>query len=422
MKSGEDGNFSKASVALLTGGGDRPYVFGLVMALLPKIVCLDLIGSDDLNFPELYGNQGITFLNLRGNQCSNASFSDKVLRVSKYYTKLICYAATAKPQIFHILWNNKFQLIDRTLLMLYYRSLGKQIVLTVHNVNAGRRDFKDTLLNRVTLRIQYLLAHHIFVHTQRMMLELKQEFGVKEDRVTVIPFGINNAAPATCLTSSDARKRLNIPGHKKTILFFGNITPYKGLEYLIGAFKQITSRNSDYYLVIAGQPDNSTKYWATIEKSIHECANSDVLLRAKFILDDETELYFKAADVLVLPYRHIYQSGVLFLGYSFGLPVLAADVGSLRDDIVEGETGFIFRPEDSERLAMTIERYFSSDLYKDLARRRGVIRDYVEKRNSWNAVAEATIAVYARLLRVNQCGNSAGQEVQSSSLDAGDAS
>ena len=95
-----------------------------------------------------------------------------------------------------------------------------------------------------------------------------------------------------------------------------------------------------------------------------------VLLRADFIPDDETEVYFKAADVLVLPYRHIYQSGVLFLGYSFGLPVLAADVGSLKDEIVEGKTGFVFRPEDPVDLARAIERYFASDLYADLNSRQ----------------------------------------------------
>ena len=55
-----------------------------------------------------------------------------------YYAKLIRYAATAKPKIFHILWNNKFELFDRTVLMLYYRLLGKRIVLTAHNVNAGQ--------------------------------------------------------------------------------------------------------------------------------------------------------------------------------------------------------------------------------------------------------------------------------------------
>ena len=99
-----------------------------------------------------------------------------------------------------------------------------------------------------------------------------------------------------------------------------------------------------------------------------------MLLRAEFIPDDETETYFKAADVLVLPYRHIYQSGVLFLGHSFGLPVLAADVGSLKDDIVEGKTGFVFRPEDPDDLARVIEQYFASDLYADLNNRRKEIR------------------------------------------------
>ena len=125
-----------------------------------------------------------------------------------------------------------------------------------------------------------------------------------------------------------------------------------------------------------------------------------VLLRADFIPDDETEVYFKAADVLVLPYRHIYQSGVLFLGHSFGLPVLAADVGSLKDEIVEGKTGFVFRPEDPADLAKAIERYFASDLYADLNNRRQEIRDYATERHSWDVVGQMTMNVYAGLLRM----------------------
>ena len=91
-----------------------------------------------------------------------------------------------------------------------------------------------------------------------------------------------------------------------------------------------------------------------------------VLLRAEHIPEDETELYFKAADVLVLPYRYIYQSGVLFLSYSFGLPILASDLDALKDQIIEGETGFVFRSGDPVDLAVTIERYFASDLFANL--------------------------------------------------------
>jgi glycosyltransferase involved in cell wall biosynthesis len=111
-------------------------------------------------------------------------------------------------------------------------------------------------------------------------------------------------------------------------------------------------------------------------------------------------LYFKAADVLVLPYKHIFQSGVLFLAYNFGLPVLAADVGSLHEDVEEGETGFMFKPEDPADLARAIERYFDSDLYKELPRRRRRISDYANERHSWDTVGEMTRAVYDELLGV----------------------
>jgi glycosyltransferase involved in cell wall biosynthesis len=405
------------AVALLTGGSDKPYVFGLTTSLMSKRAALDLIGSDELDCPEFHA-PGVTFLNLRGSQRPDVSFVKKIFRVGIYYAKLIRYAATAKPRIFHILWNNKFESFDRTVLMLYYKLLGKKIVLTAHNVNADRRDSKDTRFNRFTLRTQYRLANHIFVHTEKMKCELIDELGVRGSRITVIPFGINNAVPHTCLTTSEAKRQLGVREADKAILFFGRITPYKGLEYLIAAFRQILARHDDYRLIIAGRPDNCEKYWAALMESISEDVQKGrILLRAGFIPDAETEVYFKAADAVVLPYKDIYQSGVLFLGHSFGLPVIAADVGSLKDDIVEGKTGFVFKPEDPGDLADTIERYFSSDLYANLDRRRPEIRDYATERHSWDVVAQTTMSVYASLLRIPNPGQASSREVSSASLD-----
>ena len=110
-------------------------------------------------------------------------------------------------------------------------------------------------------------------------------------------------------------------------------------------------------------------------------------------------MYFKAADVLALPYRHIYQSGVLFLGYSFGLPVIAADVGTLREDVIEGRTGFLCKPEDPVDLARAIETYFASDLFQSLHTWRKEIRQYAHERHSWDVVGHMTRNVYAELLR-----------------------
>jgi len=407
------------AVSLLTGGSDRPYVFGLTTSLLSNGATIDLIGSDELDFPDFRHKSGLIFLNLRGSLHPGVNLLRKIFRVSMYYARLIRYAAVAKPKVFHVLWNNKFEIFDRTLVMLYYRLLGKKIVFTVHNVNAGRRDFKDTRINRLTLRIQYWLAHHIFVHTEKMKVELVKEFGVRCSRVTVIPFGINNAVPNTSLTPGGAKQRLGLSKDEMAILFFGRITPYKGVEFLIAAFRQILTGQKKYRLIIAGRPDRCEEYWRVIREGIREdVQRGQIILKAEFIPDDDTEVYFKAADVLILPYRDIYQSGVLFLGQSFGLPVIAADVGSLKDDIVESKTGFTFRPEDPVDLARAIERYFASGLYADLNRRRQEIRDYATGRHSWEVVAHATMSVYASLLRIPFPGRSVPRDLSNAALDS----
>lgn len=389
------------AVSLLTGGGDKPYAFGLATKLVSKGATVDLIGSNDLDCPEYHGNPRLNFLNLRGDQDSNASLRSKVLRILAYYAKLIRYAARANSKILHILWNNKFLHFDRTLLTCYYKLLGKKIVLTVHNVNASKRDNNDTAFNRLTLRIQYRLADHLFLHTEKMKQELMQEFGVAAQRITIIPLGINNSVPNTDLTPCEAKRRLGIRDGEKVLLFFGRITPYKGLEYLVTAFQGIVAPAGNYVLIIAGRPEKGCEgYWTPIQEAISEDVQSRrVLLRAEHIPDDETEIYFKAADVLVLPYRDIYQSGILFLGYSFGLPALASDVGSLKEEIDEGNTGFVFRPEDPADLAMAIEKYFASDLFRSLSSRRQGIRDFATARHDWDVVGKMTMSVYEGLLR-----------------------
>jgi glycosyltransferase involved in cell wall biosynthesis len=80
------------------------------------------------------------------------------------------------------------------------------------------------------------------------------------------------------------------------------------------------------------------------------------------------------------------------------LPVIATDVGSFRDDIIQGETGYLARSCAVEDLACAIETYFDSELYKSLDRRRARIRDYANARNSWQLVGEKTCKVYSEFL------------------------
>ncbi len=386
-------------VALLTGGGDKPYALGMAAALTSEGTSVDFIGSDDLNVPEVVTNPRVNFLNLRGDQRSEASSMAKVYRVSKYYFRLISYAAKAKPELFHLLWNNKIELFDRTVLMLYFKLLGKRVLFTAHNVNAGKRDQKDSWLNRVTLKIQYSLSDHIFVHTDGMKNEMILEFSIPKEKISVIPFGINNTVPNTSLSSLEAKQQLGISRNDRSLLFFGNIAPYKGLEYLITAFGELLKKNRGYRLLIVGKPKGSETYWNQVQCRIASNGIGDrIIEKIEYISDEEGELYFKAADVLVLPYTRIFQSGVLFLGYNFGLPVIAADVGNLKEEIIEGQTGLVFKAQDSSDLARKIEDYFDSELFCNLEASRAQIKAYANERYSWAKVAAITIKSYTELL------------------------
>jgi len=388
-----------AQVSLLTGCRDKPYALGLVTALAAAGVQVDFIGSNELDSSELRANPQINFLNLRGDQSDDAGLLQKMARILIYYFQLIVYAAGARPKIFHVLWNNKFELFDRTVLMLYYKLLGKKTILTAHNVNAGKRDANDSWLNRATLKIQYLLCDHIFVHTKKMKCELLAEYGVPEKKVSVIPLGINHTVPNTALTGTEARRRLGIGARDKAILFFGQIAPYKGLEFLVAAFDELAKKDSSHRLIIVGRPKGPKSYWDEIKETMARGdARGRIIQKIEFVPDAETELYFKAADVLVLPYIRVFQSGVLFLGYSFGLPVIAADVGSLKEEIFEGKTGFVFEAKSATALTQAIQNYFESDLYRELNVRRREIQDFANDRYSWSKVAAITTAVYSKLL------------------------
>jgi len=375
----------------------------MAAALTSVGIHVDFVGSDDLSVPELLANPRLNFLNLRGDQREDASTKAKVLRVLKYYARLIGYAAKAKPKLFHILWNNKFQLFDCTLLMLYYKLLSKRVIFTAHNVNAGKRDQNDSWLNRISLKVQYSLCDHVFVHTDGMKSEMTSEFRIPERKVSVIPFGINNTVQSTSLSSAEAKRQLGTNGDDRAVLFFGNIAPYKGLEYLISAFAELLNKDRSYRLIIVGKPKGSEGYWKQIHQRIARSGIRDrVIERIEYIPDEETELFFKAADVLILPYTRVFQSGVLFLGYSFGLPAIASDVGTLKEEIIEGQTGFVFKPQDSSDLASKIDKYFRSELFRDLETRRAEIKAYANERYSWDKVAAVTRSVYSRFLNSNK--------------------
>jgi D-inositol-3-phosphate glycosyltransferase len=390
---------SPTRVTLLTGGIDRHYACALGKALASSGIALDVIGNTEMGPCEMCGLDNVRLLALYATPQEGKSLFHKLRAYIAVYVRIICYAATSSSQIFHILWHYKFPHFDRTFLLLYYKLLGKKLVFTAHNVNAAERDGIDSVLNRATLRIQYRLVDHIFVHTEGMREQLARKFDIPQTKVTVVPFGVGDMVPQSSLTPREAKEKLGLRRSDRTILFFGRIALYKGLALLVDAFGRIASLNRNYRLIIAGEPiKESARHWEEVHETIESSPmREQVIEEIRYIADDEMEIYLKAADVLVLPYTQIFQSGVLFMSHNFGLPVIATDVGTFRDDIIEGTNGYVCRPDDPEDLARTIETYFSSELFRDLDERRTSIQDSVRRGHSWSAVAKKSGDVYARV-------------------------
>lgn len=387
------------SVSLFTGGIDKHYASGLGESLANAGISVDLICNAEMEAGPLQACRGIRFVRLYGGPAGKRGKIGKLLGGLRVYAKLIRYAAVSSSHVFHILWNYKIPLFDRTILLLYYKALGKRVTFTAHNINAGERDGADTPLNRLSLICQYRLVDHIFVHTEKMKDQLVGEFGVRPENVSIIPFATYSMVPQSALSSTQAKQQLGLNPSDRTILFFGRITAYKGVDLLLEAFVRIAKDDKRYRLLIAGEPmKEAEKDWQESVRKIDQGSCKEQIHRCtRFIRDEEIEVFFKGADVLVLPYTQIFQSGVLFMAYSFGLPVIATDVGSFARDVIAGRTGFICRPQDPADLTRALETYFASDLYRNLSERRLDIRDYVEKNHSWSTVACQTRDVYAAL-------------------------
>jgi glycosyltransferase involved in cell wall biosynthesis len=133
------------------------------------------------------------------------------------------------------------------------------------------------------------------------------------------------------------------PDRLITLLFFGRITPYKGLEVLLQAYQKIKSRH-DLRLLIVGSGD--MKPYQSLLKDLPE-----VEVVNEWIREEDIDQYFCQADILVLPYTSASQSGVLAVAAGYALPVLATRVGGIPEQIIDGETGLLVEPNSVDHLA-----------------------------------------------------------------------
>lgn len=184
-------------------------------------------------------------------------------------------------------------------------------------------------------------------------------------------------------TKEVACASLGLDPSKKYVLFFGFIRDYKGLDLLIEAMKSV---DESVELIVAGEVYGTfDKYQELIDrlqlrKRIH--------LFNQYISDSEVTDFFSAVDVCVLPYKSATQSGITAISYHFDLPVIATDVGGLKETIKHGETGLIVDAISSEAIARSISHYFERDSKSVFF---SAIQKF-KKENSWETFTDKMLA------------------------------
>lgn len=221
----------------------------------------------------------------------------------------------------------------------------------------------------------------IVVHSEHGARRLEHELGVERERVHVIPHGafahLAQAPPAPPPFEADG----------PVVLFFGLLRPYKGLDVLLSAWRRLApERRAGAELWIAGM--------ARMGLDALDLPQDGVRLVPRFVTDDELPAYFRRADLVVLPYREIDQSGVLFTALAFGKPLLLSDVGGF-PELARTGAALTFPSGDADALAQSLASLLADAEAR--ARLAAAARAAASGPYSWEAVAGAHLDLYSRL-------------------------
>lgn len=269
------------------------------------------------------------------------------------------------------------------LLVVIPKLFGLKTAVVSHDVSSFA-DNDNTFMQNL---IYNTFSDHIIVHNNFSYDTLLQNVKIQDpEKVKVIKHGGYLDHIGKRPARDALRESIGLEPTGKYILFFGQIKKVKGLDVLLEAMSKVPI---DIKLIIAGKPwkDDFAQYDLIIEKY---GLTDRVVKMIRFIEDDEREKLFFAADVNVLPYRVIFQSGVLLMAMSHGLPVIASDLPANKEIIEDGINGLLFSSEDPSSLAECITSFFSNSKLSKMIIDNAI--STIEEDYAWTDIAERYVS------------------------------
>jgi glycosyltransferase involved in cell wall biosynthesis len=231
-----------------------------------------------------------------------------------------------------------------------------KICLIVHNTLPHERFFGDKALSRNLFNT----ADRLVVHGSPEK-DLAGRIGVDAHRMISAFHPLYNQFTVPDEARESIRKSLGLKG--KVLLFFGFIRPYKGLDILLKAFCELSSKYDDLFLLIVGEQFGVREgQISEKEKFLHGCPPNDPVRKRvvwidHYVANEDVGRYFTVADALVAPYLSVTQSGPIQIAYAFDKPVIASDLPAFRECVSEGESGYLFETGNASDLAKKIELF-----------------------------------------------------------------
>lgn len=270
--------------------------------------------------------------------------------------------------------------------------LGIPCVLTPHDIIP----YGEVSQAGWLLPVMYQQYDALLVHNEASRRELETVLGKASSRTYLIPHGHLNdfRGDGPRMEQSEARLHLGISATCPVILFFGMIKKEKGLEHLLRAMPAVLEHMPDALLLVTGRPLHID---VTAYESLVDTLNirSQVRLRWEYVPEEELPFYYRAADVVALPYTRAYQSSVCLTAYAFRRPVVASAVGGVKEQVLDRETGYLVPPADPAALAEALLKALRDRIRAEAMGERG--RSWAAEAGDWDKIAAQTVEVYQEL-------------------------